>query len=233
MTNVPLVLVPALGSDERLWQPVVERLGDSVECLVIRGEGDSMVAMADDIVARAPEEFCLAGISMGGYVSLELVLRQTGRVRGLALLNTSAVAAPESRRQNSLHLIEMISSGSFDEAAGIISGAVAPTRPDVAEVADAMTRDLGPEVLRDQQFAVLNRLDRTEELGKIDVPALVVVGTRDTITPPSLGEDLVAGIPDAELDVIDGVGHFSTLEDPDRVAAAIRDWLARVDGGRG
>lgn len=229
MAKFPLVLVPALGSDDRLWQPVVERLQDSVECLVIRGSGDSMESMADDILARAPEAFYLAGISMGSYVSLEIALRRTGRVRAVAFLNGSAIAAPVKRRQNSLALIEMAVNGQFTEAVSRISSAVAPGRPDVMALAASMARDLGPGVFKEQQLAVLNRRNRRAELPKIDVPTLVLVGTTDTITPLELGEDLAAGLPDSVLVVLDGVGHLSTVEDPDRVTEAMRQWLARAD----
>ncbi|MGY1812228.1 alpha/beta fold hydrolase [Blastococcus sp. SYSU D00820] len=224
------MLVPALGSDERLWQPVVEQLQEAVDCVVIRGEGASIAAMSDDILARAPGEFYLAGISMGGYVCLDLALRRTGRLRGVALLNTSAIAAPPSRRENSLKLIEMADAGDFDRAVQVISAAVAPRRPDVTALAATMARDLGPRVFRDQQTAVLNRADRTEELARVDVPAIVIVGDADPITPRTLGEDLAAGLPHAELTVLDGVGHLSTLEDPAGVVTALRSWLARLDG---
>jgi pimeloyl-ACP methyl ester carboxylesterase len=228
MANLPLVLVPALGCDERLWQPVINRL-DDIDCIVIRGEGDTITAMADGVLAQAPQEFHLAGISMGGYVCLDVVLRRSGRVRAVALLNTSAIAAPADRRENSLRLVDLARAGRFDQAVEIISGAVAPRHPDVADLAAAMARDLGPQVFDDQQLAVLNRLDRTAELEKIDIPALVVVGTIDTITPRELGENLTAGLPDAELLVLDGVGHLSALEDPERVASALRGLLTRAE----
>jgi pimeloyl-ACP methyl ester carboxylesterase len=229
VAKFPLVLVPALGSDERLWQPVINRLGDDVDCIVIRGEGDTITAMAQDVLARAPEEFYLAGISMGGYVCLDVVLRLTGRVRAVALVNTSAIAAPADRRENSLRLVDMAQAGRFDQAVDIISAAVAPRHPDVADLAAAMARELGPQVFDDQQLAVLDRLDRTAELEKIEIPAVVVVGTTDTITPRDLGENLAACLPDAELLVLDGVGHLSALEDPERVASAIRKLLSRAE----
>lgn len=229
MAKLPLVLVPALGSDERLWQPVIDRLDDDVDCVVIRGEGDSMEAMADDILAQAPDAFYLAGISMGSYVSLEIALRPTGRVRAAAFLNGSAIEAPADRRQNSLALIQMAEGSQFDEAVRRIANAVAPGRPEVTALARAMASDLGPDVFKDQQLAVLNRRDRRPELPKVDVPTLVVVGTTDAITPRELGEDLAAGLPDSTLVVLDGVGHLSTVEDPGCIAAAMKQWLARAD----
>ncbi|XVQ09638.1 alpha/beta fold hydrolase [Spirillospora sp. CA-255316] len=229
LLKYPLVLVPALGSDQRLWQPVIDRLADTAECVVIRGEGETIASMADGVLAQAPEKFHLAGNSMGGYVSLEIALRRTGRVAGLALLNSSAIAAPPDRRANSVRAIEMAEDGRFEEAVAGISGAVAPRRPEVSALAAAMALELGAEVFAAQQRAVLDRADRRAELADLTLPTLVLVGDQDMITPLELGEDLAKSIPDAELVVLEGVGHLSALEDPDRVASHLSRWLRRSE----
>ncbi|WP_294006563.1 alpha/beta hydrolase [Streptomyces sp.] len=230
MLRYPLVLVPALGCDARLWQPVINRVHDLLECVVVQGSGDSIESMADDVLAQAPDRFYLAGISMGGYVSLDIALKASGRVAGLALLNTSAIAAPTDRRQSSISVIELAESGRFSEAVDRVSGAVAPARPDVTALAAAMARDLGAEVFTAQQLAVLDRRDRTSEIAKIEVPTLIVAGDADAITPLRLSEEMASSIPDTELHVLEGIGHLSPLEDPDTVASRLRDWLVRVDG---
>ncbi|MBW8820541.1 MAG: alpha/beta fold hydrolase [Streptomyces sp.] len=225
-----MVLVPALGCDARLWQPVIDRVHDLVECVVVQGSGTSIASMADDVLTQAPDRFYLAGISMGGYVSLDIALKAAGRVAGLALLNTSAIAAPPDRRQSSIGVIELAESGRFDEAVDLVSGAVAPGRPDVTALAAAMARGLGAEVFKAQQLAVLDRRDRTSEIAKIAVPTLIVAGDADVITRLRLSAEMASSIPDAELHVLEGIGHLSPLEDPDAVAARIRDWLVRSDG---
>lgn len=232
MLQHPLVLVPALGSDARLWQPVIDRIHDRIEseCVVIQGTGNSIESMADDILGQAPDRFYLAGISMGGYVSLDIVLRGTGRVAGLALLNTSAIAAPPDRRKSSVGLIALAESGRFDEAVDRVSGTVAPTRPDVTALAASMARDLGPEVFKAQQTAVLGRRNRRSEIAKIAVPTLIVAGDADAITPLQLSEEMADSIPDAKLHVLEGIGHLSTLEVPAMVASHLVDWLLRIDG---
>ncbi|MFI6435379.1 alpha/beta fold hydrolase [Streptomyces sp. NPDC050759] len=230
MLQYPLVLVPALGCDARLWQPVIDRVHDLVECVVVQGSGTSIASMADDVLAQAPDRFYLAGISMGGYVSLDIALKAAGRVAGLALLNTSAIAAPPDRRQSSIGVMELAESGRFDEAVDLVSGAVAPARPDVTALAAAMARDLGAEVFKAQQLAVLHRRDRTSEIAKIAVPTLIVAGDADVITPLRLSEEMASSIPAAELNVLEGIGHLSPLEDPAAVAARLGDWLVRSDG---
>ncbi|MCR3721980.1 MULTISPECIES: alpha/beta fold hydrolase [Prauserella salsuginis group] len=223
----PLVLVPALGSDERLWQPLIERLGDTVDTVVIRGEGDAISAMADSVVAQTPERFYLAGNSMGGYVALDIVLRYPERVTGLVLLNTSAIAAAPERRDASLKLIEQVENGGFAEAVATISAPVAPGRPDVSAIAAAMALDLGPAVFNDHQTAVSNRGDRRAELGDLTVPTLVITGDKDRVVPAELGEELAKLIPGAELAVLEGVGHLSPLEAPGDVATHLITWLER------
>ncbi len=230
MLQYPLVLVPALGCDARLWQPVIDRVHDLVECVVVQGSGTSIASMADDVLTQAPDRFYLAGISMGGYVSLDIALKAAGRVAGLALLNTSAIAAPPDRRQSSIGVIELAESGRFDEAVDLVSGAVAPARPDVTALAAAMARGLGAEVFKAQQLAVLDRRDRTSEIAKIAVPTLIVAGDADVITPLRLSEEMASSIPDAELHVLEGIGHLSPLEAPAAVAARLGDWLVRSDG---
>lgn len=231
-SRLPLVLVPALGSDERLWNAVAEMLSGETgrECIIVRGEGNSIDELADSVLAKAPQTFDLAGISMGGYVSLDIALRHTHRVRGLVLLNTSAIAASPQRREAAATAIDAVNGGHFEETVQMVSAAVAPTRPDVADLAAAMARDLGPRVFIDQQMAVSTRRDRRGELRELDVPTLVIAGADDTITPSSLSAELAAGLPRSELIVLDGVGHLSVVEQPRQVADALSTWLDRLDG---
>jgi pimeloyl-ACP methyl ester carboxylesterase len=230
VSALPLVFVPALGSDERSWRPVAEELGDTIETFVVRGVGDSLSGMADDILARSPERFALAGNSMGGYVALEIALRRSQRVEGLALLNSSAVEADPQRRENSRRIIAAVGEGRFEEAVTAMSRAVAPRRDDVAELAAAMARDLGEDVLVAQQTAVMNRPDRRAELPMLDIPTLVIAGSEDLITPADLARQVENLAPDVELVILPGVGHLSTLEAPRDVATHLARWHASLSG---
>ncbi len=225
MKTVPLIMLPALGADSRLWQPVIDELNGEFDCTVIRGEGRTIQAMADHVLSLAPEEFVLVGISMGGYVALEVALRKTGRVKALALFNTSAIAAPEDRRENSRNLVSLVESGGFPEAIGRTAPAVSRGIPEVLSVVENMTKDLGERVFVDQQLAVLDRNDRRDDLAGLDCPALVVGATEDTITPPALSEDLAKGLPDARFVLIEKSGHFVPLEQPRAAAATLRAFL--------
>ena len=225
MTHPPLVMLPALGADSRLWQPVIDELGAEFRCTVIRGEGKTIEAMADHVLSEAPQEFILVGISMGGYLALEIALRNTGKVKALALFNTSAIAAPEDRRQNSVDLISLVESGGFQTAIDRTTPVVSRGIPEIQRLAAAMTKELGPRVFIDQQRAVLGRSDRRAELNTITCPTLVVGSTEDTITPPKLSHDLAHRLPDGRLVLITGSGHFTPLEKPVEAAAALADFI--------
>jgi len=98
--RLPLVLVPGLLCDERLWRPQAQRLADLADPVIadVIGEG-SMSEMARSVLEAAPPagRFALAGLSMGGYVALEVMRVVPDRVARLALLDTSARADPPSR----------------------------------------------------------------------------------------------------------------------------------------
>src|SRR3546814_14553008 len=87
--KIPLALLPGLLCDAALWQPQVEALADLAEPWVADLTAqDSTVAMAESVLAAMPRRFALAGLSMGGYVALEIVARAPERVSRLALLDT-------------------------------------------------------------------------------------------------------------------------------------------------
>jgi pimeloyl-ACP methyl ester carboxylesterase len=98
--RTPLVLVPGLLCDERLWQPQAERLADLADPVIANVIGDGSVSeMARSVLKTAPSagRFALAGLSMGGYVALEVMRIVPNRVVRLALLDTSARPTPPSR----------------------------------------------------------------------------------------------------------------------------------------
>ncbi|HEY8368957.1 MAG TPA: alpha/beta fold hydrolase, partial [Thermodesulfobacteriota bacterium] len=91
MTRPLLVLVPGLLCDRDLWRDQIPALSAMAEVRVpdLR-PFDSIEDMARSILDAAPGAFALAGLSMGGYVALEVMRRAPGRVTRLALLNTTS-----------------------------------------------------------------------------------------------------------------------------------------------
>ena len=76
----------------------------------------------------------------------------------------------------------------------------------------------------------LARPDSTETLRSARVPALVLAGEEDRLTPPEVARDLVGLMPRSELVVLPRCGHLAPVEAPEVFAAAVLDWLPRALG---
>ena len=227
----PLVLVPGLLCDERLWRHQAGGLADLAGPALIpdvTGE-DTVAGIARGILEAAPERFALAGLSMGGYISLEIVRQAPERVEALALLDTSARPDTPEQTEARLALIELTRAGRFDEVwRRLLPKIVHPDRveePGIRSDVSAMAHAVGPEGFGRQERAIIGRPDSRGDLPNISCPTLVLCGRDDILTPPHLHEELAEGIPGAHLHKIDHCGHLSTLERPEAVTRAMRAWL--------
>lgn len=227
-----LVLVPGLLCDERLWSHQVGNLSDVADPVVANvPTSGSVSGMARDVLRRAPETFALAGLSMGGYVALEIMRQAPERVTALALLDTSARPDTQEQTQARLELLKLAEAGRFAEVPRLLLPRILqPARladEDLASTVVGMASAVGPEAFERQERAIIARPDSRGDLASIDCPTLVLCGREDEITPLHLHEEMAELIPGAWLRVVDECGHLSTLERPARVNEALSDWLER------
>jgi pimeloyl-ACP methyl ester carboxylesterase len=226
-----LVVLPGLICDGRLWRDVLAALGRADSAVTGEVTLDSSIAgMAARVLGMAPPRFALAGLSMGGYVALEIMRQAPERVTHLALFDTSARPDDEARKAKRRLGLAAVERGEFDTVAhDLVPGLMAPEHVQGvlgAEV-QAMHLRVGEAVYRRQQGAIMERVDSRGGLGAISVPALVGVGALDMVTPLELAEEMADGIEGAELRVFTGCGHLPTMEAPEAVAEAMRGWLGR------
>jgi len=231
VSKLKVIFVPAMVSDHRVWQPVTDLLAELIEPTIARCDGGSIAECAHSILADAPDRFVVAGISMGGYVALEVALRAGSRLAGLVLVNTNARAASPLQLQRSGALLEEARHGAFDAVAQKMATGVGGGKRQVETLAADMLRVLGRDVYLRQQAAVLGRGDRRHELPRITVPTLVIAGDDDHICPPSMANEIARSVPGAELEIFP-CGHLSTVEVPEMVSASLRSWLSRRVEGR-
>lgn len=228
--KTPLILLPGLLCDATLWRHQVDGLADIADITIADLTGhDSFAALADAVLAMAPPRFALAGLSMGGYLAQEIMRRAPDRILRLALLDSSARAdsAVQSRRRRGL--IGLAGRGRFKG----VTPRLLPLLIHPDRMADealtgavmAMADAVGKDAFLRQQQAILTRPDGRGDLARIACPTLVLCGRQDALTPLEAHEEMAAAIPGARLVVIEDCGHLSTLEAPDAVTAAMRDWL--------
>ncbi len=227
----PLVLIPGLSCDARLYAPQWPALAPGRPILVAQHDCDeSLGDIAERLLAVAPARFALCGLSMGGYAAFEVIRRAPERVTRLALLDTSAKPATPETNAPREQMIALAQKGAFDNVTTLLwQRLVAPARlSDEAlrlEVR-AMAEAVGADGFVRQQRAIMGRPDSRPGLGSIHVPTLVLVGEEDLITPPSEAQEIAAGIgAAARLVTLPGCGHLATLEQPEAVTRALQAWL--------
>lgn len=225
----PLVLIPGMMCDARLWAPQMAALGRRAVLHAPCTEADTMAALAAAVLDAAPPRFALAGLSMGGILAMEILRQAPGRVERLALLDTNPLPeAPEvqARRQ------AQIARAAAGDLAGVMRDEMKPNYlapgPGKAEVLDlcmAMAMALGPEVFARQSRALANRSDQRATLSAFRGPALVLMGAEDRLCPRDRHELMHGLMPQSRLTIVAGAGHLPTLERPMETTAALVRWL--------
>ena len=225
-----LVLLPGLLNDYRLWAAQAEALAPLAQCQVADlTQDDSLAAMAGRVLAAAPPRFALAGLSMGGYVALEILRRAPERVERLALVDTTARPDTPEQSQRRKDAVALARAGGFDR----IMPTMLPllVHPDhlalerVGGIAKDMARAVGAEAFARQQNAIMHRPDARPGLTRVACPTLVLVGSDDSVTPLERAEEMADLIPNARLEVVEKSGHLSPLEQPGAVSALMAAWL--------
>jgi pimeloyl-ACP methyl ester carboxylesterase len=232
MNLVPTLLIPGLIANARLYQhqiPALWRFGPVT--VANHTNQDSVESLAKSILADAPPRFALAGLSMGGYIALEILRQAPERVAKLALLDTSARADTPEQAEARRGRIAMAQRGEFAAIPSLMFPALvhASRREDAGlkALVEAMAAECGADAFMRQQTANMNRPDARPGLFAIACPTLVIVGEGDELTPPALAQEIAQGIPGARLEIVPDCGHLSTIERPEYVTGKLEELLER------
>jgi pimeloyl-ACP methyl ester carboxylesterase len=227
---LPIVLVPGLLATARLYGeqiPALWRLGPVT--VADHTRDDTMAAIARRILADAPPRFALAGLSMGGYVALEIVRQAAERVARLALLDTTARPDASETTEHRRRQVALARDGRFGDIVDMqLPLLVHRARLDderLQAVVRLMADETGVEAFARQQEAIIGRADSRPGLAAIACPTLVLVGADDALIPPENSVEIAGAIPGARLVTVAECGHLSTLERPEQVTAALVEWL--------
>jgi 3-oxoadipate enol-lactonase len=237
---VPIVFLHGVGSDKSVWRPQLAYFGESRRAIAFDypGYGDSDPApdgtTRDDYASAiisgmyelGVDRAHVCGLSLGGVVAIAMHHADSDRCASLILADTFAVH-PEGRA-----IYERSIAGSSDLPAMANARAdfllAQPADPTVRqEVIGTMSR-IDPAAYRIGAEAVW-LTDQRGRAEAIRVPALVTVGDQDLVTPMDLSNELVDLIPEARMQVMNGVGHLGNIEKPAEFNRMIEEFIAQID----
>jgi pimeloyl-ACP methyl ester carboxylesterase len=231
MGTPTLLLLPGLLCDARLWRDQIDALSGRARIVVADlTQDDTVEAMARralDAVGDGP--FAMAGLSMGGYVAFAVLRAAAARVARLALLDTSARRDTEEQSRRRRGLIALTRQGRFRGVTPrLLPMLVHPDRLNDAALTDEvmqMAERIGKDAFLRQQAAILGRPDSRADLPGWTMPARIVVGEGDQLTPPDHAREMAELLPHASLTILPGCGHLPPMEDPEAVNAILSEWL--------
>jgi pimeloyl-ACP methyl ester carboxylesterase len=233
--KIPLVLLPGLMCDETVWKDQIQAFADVAEPHVAEyGSLNSLPAMATAVLKTAPQNFALAGHSMGGRIAMEMFRQAPERITHLCLMDTRHHPLPsgeagEKERAGRLRLLAIAKEkGTRIMGEDWVKGMVHPDRLTdttlINAILEMFTRK-SPDIFEAQQTALLNRPDAGMLMPQIRCPTLVLCGREDGWSTPEWHERMAREIPGSKLGIIEQCGHMSTMERPSEVSAALRSWL--------
>jgi 3-oxoadipate enol-lactonase len=243
MTN-GLLLIHAFPLDARMWEHQLAAFSDAMPVAAphLPGFGGTP-GVGDVMTMRAAAERCVeeldragidravvCGLSMGGYVALELWRQIPQRIAGLALANTRAGADSEEGAAGRRALAERLRA----EGNAFLVSAPPPLLSEGADPAlwtrvRDLIADQPAESIAAASLGMAERPDSTEDLPNIAVPTLVITASGDKLIPPEATAPMADAIPGAQLVTLEGAGHLSNLEAPGAFDDALRELVARCD----
>lgn len=241
-----LLLIHGFPLDRRMWDAQLAGLSKVARVVApdLRGHGESevppgpytMEQHADDLAALLDrlgiERAIVAGLSMGGYVAFALWRRHAERIQALALLDTRAEPdSPTAKATRDAAIVKVREAGSEAFAREMLPRLLAPQSLANARLAGKALRIMAAQPVEGIVGALAGMRDRADSrptLPSITVPALVVTGEKDAVTPPAVGGEMAAALPHARAVVVPGAGHLSPIEKPRAVNAALRAFVAHA-----
>jgi len=232
----PIVFLHGVGSDKSVWRPQLDQFSSMHRTVAFDypGYGDSDPApegtSRDDYASAilsamdglGIERAHICGLSLGGVVAIAMHHAAPRRCASLILADSFAVH-PEG---GAIYARSVAASGDLRAMAEARVDVLLaqPAEPAVRrEVIETMAK-IGPAAYRIGAEAVW-LADQRDRAARIDVPTLVLCGSEDKVTPPSLSDELTRLIPDARMQVIRRAGHIANLEKPEAFNRAVEAFI--------
>jgi pimeloyl-ACP methyl ester carboxylesterase len=240
-----IVLLHAFPLGAGMWEPQIRSIPKGWRLITpdLRGFGgstdpDAGAPLMDDYaadvmgllgelgIARA----VVGGCSMGGYATFALLKRVPDLVTGLVLADTRLGADSREGRANRRGMLAVVdregpSGVARDMLPKLLGQTTRETDPTVESTVRRLIKQQSPDGIRRAIQRMMDRVDASSIVSGVTVPALVIVGEEDALTPVDESRRIAAAIPGSRLEIIPGAGHLPNLEQPARFNAVLTDFL--------
>jgi len=191
---------------------------------------DYAADVIDLLDALHVDEAVIGGVSMGGYIAFAMFRHAARYFQGLILADTRSQAdTPEALdgRRKMLQLVQEKGPAAVavEMIPKLLGETTRRTRPEIVDQVRALVLANSTEAIAGAIRALMTRPDSTPLLPTIHVPALILVGDEDVVTPTPAAEELHRGVAGSQLTIVPAAGHLSNLEQPGAVNAALAHFL--------
>jgi len=191
---------------------------------------DYAADVIDLLDALHVDEAVIGGVSMGGYIAFAMFRHAARYFQGLILADTKSQAdTPEALdgRRKMLQLVQEKGPAAVavEMIPKLLGETTRRTRPEIVDQVRALVLANSTEAIAGAIRALMTRPDSTPLLPTIHVPALILVGDEDVVTPKPAAEELHRGVAGSQLTIVPAAGHLSNLEQPGAVNAALAHFL--------
>ncbi len=233
----PMVLVHGYPLDHSIWDPLAPFLEHNFDLIVpdLRGFGESegkpgngsVMDYASDIAELLQsiqiDKAYIVGHSMGGYVALAFARRYAERLSGLGMVASQMAADTPDRKEARYATAEQV----MQSGVGTVAESMRPklsSEKQWQDFARTLALKQSPEGVAAALRAMAERPDSTDLFRGFTWPVVIVHGDADQLIPVQRGRDMKAALPSAQYTELPGAGHLLMMEQPERVAAALKSF---------
>jgi 3-oxoadipate enol-lactonase len=241
----PLIFIHAFPLSSKMWLPQLEFFKDKFRIITydVRGLGESkssnnqftMEKYANDFLSvighLGLEKVFACGLSMGGYILLRSFIKQPAKFKSIILADTRAERDDDTGLINRSNVISNITDGKRNEFVSEFIAKLINKKSyedlNIRNFLEKIIEENSNDGICGAQLALGTRTNTVDYLKTFNVPALIMVGEDDILTPPSCAETMNKLIAGSELNIIKNSGHLSNIENPEAFNSCLMDFLQK------
>ncbi|TMI96034.1 MAG: alpha/beta fold hydrolase [Bacteroidetes bacterium] len=228
-----IIFIHGFPFNKSMWNVQMDALKNNYRVIAydIRGHGNSdpgndeffIELFVNDMLRLMEklkiEKSLLCGLSLGGYIALNAVLKHPDRFDGLILSDTQCMAdTPEIKENRCIAITRIKEKGvelyADESIKKLFSGGSITSNKNVIAEVKTMIINTPKQALYNTLHALAERRETCSRLQEINIPVLIMVGKEDKITPIAAAKQMHEKILNSKLEIIQQAGHLSNLENP-------------------